>query len=213
MRQQGWGESSDGKAGRRWSEHRKYPTDREWLKTQDTIKGDRTKGQTLGSKNDTRAKKNQTWPRRVENEPDKTGSGGKDRKQPRKEDPGSGPSITIWLPQPRKKRNSQNKTESEKVTLGNGLRQRKAILPENTHLSENRYTASGHDKYLDPQWKRCDLDDWRHIRSGLLPKNKTAWKTRAETQRISPLQSNLPQSPEWMSWLGPEGTDRKWPVG
>ena len=130
MRQQGWGESSDGKAGRRWSEHRKYPTDREWLKTQDTIKGDRTKGQTLGSKNDTRAKKNQTWPRRLENEPDKTGSGGKDRKQPRKEDPGSGPSITIWLPQPRKKRDSQNKTESEKVTLGNGLRQRKAILPE-----------------------------------------------------------------------------------
>ena len=71
MRQQGWGESSDRKAGKRWSEHRKYPTDREWLKTQGTIKGDRTKGQTLGSKNDTRAKKNQTRPRWLENEPDK----------------------------------------------------------------------------------------------------------------------------------------------
>lgn len=47
------------------------PADREGLKTRDTRPGDRTKGQTLGSKNDTRAKKNETRPRWPENEPDK----------------------------------------------------------------------------------------------------------------------------------------------
>lgn len=36
----------------------KIPSKREWLKTWETIKGDRMKGQTLGSKNDARAKKN-----------------------------------------------------------------------------------------------------------------------------------------------------------
>lgn len=34
------------------------PSKREWLKPWETIKGDRMKGQTLGSKNDARAKKN-----------------------------------------------------------------------------------------------------------------------------------------------------------
>lgn len=63
------------------------PTEREWLKTWETIKGHRMEGQTLGSKNDARAKKNYTWPKWLENEPDKqevvgqTGSGQEERLQ------------------------------------------------------------------------------------------------------------------------------------
>lgn len=97
MRQQGWGKALTARQAEAGSEHRKYPTDREWLKTQDTIKETEQKGQTLGSKNDTRAKKNQTWPRWLENEPDKQEVVGRRQEALREEDPGSGPSITILL--------------------------------------------------------------------------------------------------------------------
>lgn len=47
------------------------PPDRVWLKTWESLKGDRLKEQTLGSKDDAKAKKNQTWPKWLENEQDK----------------------------------------------------------------------------------------------------------------------------------------------